>query len=145
MSGRTPQSLRWADVAEGDTLPGLRFDVTYTTLALDVAGTRDPYPIHHDPEFARSNGVESIFLNTMWYQGLSGRFVTRWAGPDAFLRRLKVDMKANNCPGDTVTVRGTVTKKYVDEAGHHVVDLDIRMDNQRGTDAVIVATTVELS
>ena len=42
--------LDWTDVKEGQQLPPLVFPVSYTTLALDVAGTRDFYPIHHDPE-----------------------------------------------------------------------------------------------
>jgi acyl dehydratase len=136
-------SLTWSDVAEGDALPTIEFAVSYTTLALDVAGTRDPYPIHHDPDFAHANGVEKIFLNTMWYQGMAGRLVGQWGGPDAFLRNLKVDMRANTGPGDDLTVRGSVTRRYVDN-DRHLVDVDIRMDNQKQTDAVIVAATVEL-
>ena len=134
----------WTEVAEGQQLPPLIFPVTYTTLALDVAGTRDFYPIHHDPDFARANGVRNIFLNTMWYQGLVGRFVTEWGGPESFLRRLKVEMKANGCPGDTLTVRGTVLAASRDDAGRKLVDIDVRIDNQDQPDAVIAKLTLEL-
>ena len=134
----------WDDVAEGQQLPALTFDVTYTTLAMDVSGTRDIYPIHHDPDFATSNGVSNIFLNTMWYQGLVGRFVTDWGGIDSFLRKLKIEMKINGCPGDTLRVTGTVVRKFEDEAGRKLVDLDVRIANGDKPDAVISAATVEL-
>lgn len=138
-------SVEWAQVAEGRQLPPLTFEVSYTTLAKDVAGTRDVYPIHHDPDFAKANGVRNIFLNTMWYQGLVGRFVTEWGGPESFLRRLRVEMKANGCPGDVLTVRGTVLRKLEDAAGRSLVELDVRIDNQLQPDAVIAAVTLELA
>jgi acyl dehydratase len=135
----------WTEVEVGQRLPPLTFPISYTTLALDVAGTRDFYPIHHDPDFAKGNGVQNIFLNTMWYQGLIGRFVTEWGGPESFLRKLKVQMKANGCPGDTLTVRGAVLSTSRDDQGRKLVDIDIRIDNQRKADAVIATLTLELA
>ena len=81
-----------------------------TTQVMDASGTRDLYPIHHDREFAKANGARDIFLNTMWYQGLLGRFVNEWGGPESFIRKLSFDMRATNCPGDLLTVHGTVTR-----------------------------------
>ena len=137
------QSLRWEDVEEGQELPELVFPVTVTTLAKDVAGTRDIYPIHHDREFAAANGARDIFLNTMWYQGLLGRYATDWGGVESFPRKLGFDMRGTNCPGDTLTVRGTVTDKY-EADGQKLVDLDIRIDNQLQKDSVTAKVTLEL-
>lgn len=139
----TAAGVRWEDVHKGMALPELRFEVTVTTLAKDVAGTRDIYPIHHDPAFAKANGARDIFLNTMWYQGLLGRYATDWAGPEAFLRKLGFDMRGTNCPGDVLTVHGTVTdKREVD--GEKLVDLDVRIDNQVHADSVVARMTVSL-
>jgi hypothetical protein len=81
----------------------------------------------------------------MWYQGIVGRFVTEWAGPESFLRKLSVSMKANNCPGDTLTLRGVVVGTSQDAHGRTIADLDVRIDNQLGPDAVIAAVSVELA
>ncbi|GAA1267520.1 MaoC/PaaZ C-terminal domain-containing protein [Pseudonocardia aurantiaca] len=137
-------AARWADVQELTKLPPLTFEVTLSTLAKDVAGTRDIYPIHHDAGFARRNGARDIFLNTMWYQGLLGRYVTDWAGPDSFLRKLGFDMRGTNCPGDTLTVHGTVERKYA-EGDRKLVDLTVHIDNQVQQDSVIARMTVELA
>jgi len=138
------KGIAWADVREGQDLPPLTFPVTYRTLAMDVAGTRDIYPIHHDPVFARNNGARGIFLNTMWYQGLIGRFINQWGGPESFLRKLGISMKAHGCPGDVLTVHGTVTRVYPGEGGLGLVDIAVRIDNQTQTGAVIASVTVEL-
>jgi len=137
------ENTTWDSVEESQQLPELVFPVTDTTLAKDVAGTRDIYPIHHDREFAKANGARDIFLNTMWYQGLLGRFATDWGGPESFPRKLGFDMRGTNCPGDTLTVRGTVTRKYEDD-GMELVDLDVRISNQLQDDTVVAKLTLEL-
>lgn len=139
----------WAEVTQGEALPPLAFPVSYGTLAKDVAGTRDPYPIHHDPDFAKGNGARDIFLNTMWYQGLVGRFVNEWGGPQSFVRKLGLSMRAHGCPGDVLTCHGTVTALRAGENGLGLVDIEVRIDNQ-GKDgelregAVLATVTLEL-
>ncbi len=134
----------WDTVFEGASMQPLEFGpITMTTQVMDASGTRDLYPIHHDREFAKANGARDIFLNTMWYQGLLGRFVNEWGGPESFIRKLSFDMRATNCPGDLLTVHGTVTKKYEQE-GQKLVDLDVRIDNQLQPDTVTARITLEL-
>ena len=134
----------WDRVDVGLVLATLDFRVTYTTMVLDVAGTRDLYPPHHDPDAARAHGAKTIFLTTMWFQGLVGRFVSDWAGPNSFLRRLGIEMLANCGPGDTLTVSGRVTARRIDERQQRVVDLDIGIAKQDGVAAVRASATVEL-
>jgi acyl dehydratase len=136
--------VAWSDVNENQELPPLTFEVTLATLAKDVAGTRDIYPIHHDPEFARANGARDIFLNTMWYQGFLGRYVTDWGGSNSFVRKLGFDMRGTCCPGDTLTVHGTVlgTTEMDDKK---LVDLDVRIDTQHQSDAITAKLTLELT
>lgn len=134
---------RWDDVREGDQLQPVVFPISMRTLMIDVAGTRDLYPIHHDREFGRSNGARDIFVNTMFYEGLFGRLATDWAGPEAFLRKLRFAMKSPNCLGDTITSRGWVAAKH-EQDGQKLLDLEIHLDNQLGADATIAHLTIEL-
>lgn len=134
---------RWSDVREGDELPSVTMEITLRRLMIDVAGTRDLYPIHHDREFAKANGARDIFVNTMFYEALFGRIATDWAGPDAFLRRLRFSMLAPNCLGDTIRSRGWVAGTHEDAAGRYA-DLEIHLDNQLGDDATVAHLTVEL-
>ena len=139
----TTTTPAWDDLAEGTELPPLPFEVTLTTLAKDVAGTRDIYPIHHDPGFAKNKGARDIFLNTMWYQGLLGRYVTDWAGAESFVRKLGFDMRGTNGPGDSLTVRGTVLRTH-ERDGMKLVDLEVHIDNQLQAGTVVAQITVEV-
>lgn len=137
-------TLKWDSVNEGDQMTSLSFGpLTLRHLIIDAAGTRDLYPIHHDREFAKKNGARDIFINTMMYEGLFGRIVTDWAGPEAFLRKLRFSMRQPNCHGDTITSRGWVVKKY-EENGEKLVDVEVHLDNQLGADATIANMTVQL-
>lgn len=131
-------------VHPGQQLPPLAVEVTRTTLAKLVAGTRDLYPIHHDREFARAAGARDTFVNTMWYQGLLGRYATDWGGPNSFVRKLSFEMRAVNCPGDTLNVHGRVLR-LASADGATLVDLDIRIDNQHQRDSVTAQLTLELA
>ncbi|MGD9932340.1 MAG: MaoC/PaaZ C-terminal domain-containing protein [Dehalococcoidia bacterium] len=133
----------WDDVREGDEVTSVTFPISLRTLMIDVAGTRDLYPIHHDREFAKTNGARDIFVNTMFYEGLFGRIATDWAGPEAFLRKLRFAMKGPNCLGDTMVSRGWVTKKY-EQDGQKLLELEIHLDNQIEKDATVANLTLEL-
>lgn len=134
---------RWDEVTEGEHLPSIEFPVTMRALMIDVAGTRDLYPIHHDRDFAKGNGARDIFLNTMFYEGLFGRLATDWAGPEAFLRKLRFSMNGPNCLGDTILSRGRVIRKY-EQDGDKLVDLEIHLDNEVEKDATVAHLTLEL-
>lgn len=137
-------TLPWSTISKGLELEPKAFEVTYSTLARHVVGTRDLLRMHHDPPFAKQVGAPNIFLNTMWYQGFIGRFITNWAGYEAFLRKLTIKMRVHGCPGDTLTIHGTVTD-CTEADDNLLVDLDIRIDNGGETGAVIATARVELT
>jgi acyl dehydratase len=136
-------TLDWNSINDGEQITSITFPISLRTLMIDVAGTRDLYPIHHDREFAKKAGVRDIFVNTMFYEALFGRIVTDWAGPEAFLSKLRFAMKSPNCLGDTITSRGWVSRKY-EEDGRKLLDLEIHLDNQLQPDATVANVTVEI-
>ena len=133
----------WASVADGEKLDTLTVRVTLRKLIIDVAGTRDLYPIHHDRDFAKANGARDIFVNTMFYEALFGRIATDWAGPEAFLRKVAFTMRSPNCLGDTLTSRAWVLQKY-EASGEKLVDLEVRLDNQLENDVTVANLSVQL-
>ena len=50
-------------------------------------------------------------MNILTTNGLVGRYVTDWAGPNALLKSVSIRLGAPNYPGDTMTITGAVTKK----------------------------------
>lgn len=140
---RARKAVYWEEVAEGQGIPPISLELTIKRCIVAVAGTRDFYDVHHNQEFARASGVKDIFVNTMFNQGLAGRFMTDWTGPEGEIRKLSIAMRESTYPGDTATVTGKVLKKYVNERGEHLVDIDILISNPRGP-AVVATGTMAL-
>jgi hypothetical protein len=111
-------SLLLHEVAKGDELPELRYDVSATTVVLGALAARDWRPMHHDHDFAvNRNGTRDIFLNTPNQAAWFERFLTDWSGPKGRLGRMKFRMKGSVFPGDTMVLSGVVEDVTTDAAG----------------------------
>jgi hypothetical protein len=121
----------WEDVSEGDTVPGFSHKINWTRICMQVSGSQDFYPVHHDPQFARDAGHEEMFINTGWYQANFGRIATSFAGDEGWVRKFRMEMRRMNQLGDVSTWGGKVSRKYVSDEGDHCVDLDLFVENDR--------------
>lgn len=133
-------SLAWDDVLEGEILPAVTLDVTYRHLIHHVGAGRDYMPGHHDPAYARAQGVEGIFANTLFHQSFVDRVMTDWAGPAAFIARRKVAMRGPIQAGDALVGEGKVVGLRRGVEGRGAVDLDITLRNQKGVCCVASGT-----
>ena len=133
----------WEDVAEGETLDGFTLSLTMTRMVLQVSGSQDFYPVHHDAGFARDGGHADIFVNTGFIRAALCRLVTDWAGDAGFLKRLAFQMRRPHLRGDTIAVRGRVTRKRRDGTSG-AVDLDVWIENPRDGIATPGSATVYL-
>lgn len=121
-----PYSYRrpWQEIEVGAVLPVVELPITYGMIAGHPAGTRDWFPGHHNPEYARGQGQENIYANTMFFQGFLERVVLEWAGPTWYVRSRSLRMFSSVYPGDTLVSTATVTDKSTQD-GLHVVELDV--------------------
>ncbi|MET9376284.1 MaoC family dehydratase [Streptomyces sp. NPDC003035] len=93
----------------GDELPSLTIPITRTLIVAGAVASRDYQDVHHDAELARAKGSPDIFMNILTTNGLVGRYITDHFGPGAVLRKVAIRLGAPNYPGDTMTLKGTVT------------------------------------
>ena len=115
-----PTETRCFDaVAVGDALPALSIPITVTLVVGGALASRDFTPVHHDRAAAQAQGMSDVFMNILTTNGLVGRYVTDWAGPDAVLRNVAIKLGAPNLPGDTMKLSGSVKSK--DPATREVV------------------------
>jgi acyl dehydratase len=103
-------SLSFADIEVGTSLPPLDIPLTRTLIVATAIASRDYQDVHHDPGLAVERGSKDIFMNILTTNGLVGRFITDWAGPDAVLKKVAIRLGAPNYPGDTMTLTGSVTE-----------------------------------
>lgn len=102
-------SLDWNEIGVGDELPPLVIEVTATLIAAGAIATRDFMPVHHDRDYANTQGAPDIFMNILSDTGYCSRFLTDWAGPNAMVRRLAIRLGVPVFPGHTLTYTGAVT------------------------------------
>ena len=72
-----------------------------------------------------------------------GQFMTDWAGPLGTLRRLSCQYRGMDFPGQPITAKGTVGRKY-QEAGQFLVDCTIWLENPDGQNTTPGSATVAL-
>ena len=86
---------------------------------------------HHRESMAKDVGVPGAYdygpQRSSWVCSL----ITNWMGDNAFLKRLRSEMRGFNIMGDTQWIKGKVSKKYTKD-GYALVDIDICGENQYG-------------
>ncbi|HEY7440286.1 MAG TPA: hypothetical protein VIC35_12905 [Acidimicrobiia bacterium] len=124
-----PASRTIAAAEQGGSLPELVYDVTATTIVLGALAARDWRPMHHDYDFAvHRNGTDNIFMNTPNQAAWFERYLTDWSGPKGRLGRMKFRMAGSVFPGDTMTMRGTITDIATDQTGCSWVTVAVRLE-----------------
>ena len=117
---------RFGSVAIGEKLPPLKIDITSGLIIGGAIASRDFTPVHHDKAAAQAGGLPDIFMNILTSNGLIGRYVTDWAGPDCTIKRIDVKRGAPNLPGFIMTITAEVNARD-DAAG--TVDIAYSGDN----------------
>jgi acyl dehydratase len=92
-------------------LPDIVIPITPTLCAQITAATRDYFPGHHDPGFARGQGVAGAYPNTGFYCGLADAVAVSWAGHQAHVVARALRMVRPAPVGETLHTRGTVLER----------------------------------
>lgn len=99
-------------------------DLTRTQIVQYAAASGDFMPMHHDEEFARGRGWETVFAHGMLTMGLSGRVLEDLVRVDQVLR-FSARMLAVVWPGDTLYAEAEVIGIDGD-----VAEIHLRTTNQ---------------
>ena len=123
-----PEQVYWDDVTEGMDLPPLVQHPTTRQLVEYAGASGDYYQIHYDKDFAQGTGLDTVIIHGALKNAFLGQLVTQWMGPLGVLKRLGCQYRGMDTPGNPITARGSVTRKYR-ENGDHLVDCDIWLEN----------------
>lgn len=97
-----------AELAPGAELPEATAPVTATTVVAGALATRDFHPVHHDLDYARRTGSESIILSIMTSLGLVERAVYGWLGDSSRMAAARLKLGSPCHPGDVLRFAGRV-------------------------------------
>jgi acyl dehydratase len=136
------QKLFFDDVKEGDAAPEFSHELTRTDLVQYAGASGDFNPMHSDEVAAKGAGLPSVFGHGMFTMGILGKALTDYVGVGN-LKRYQVRFTKQTWPGEKLTTKVTVAKKY-DEDGEHRVDLECEVVNQDGEAKVSGVATAAL-
>ncbi len=129
------KKLYFEDVQAGDELPLFTVENLTRTDFVKYAGSSGDFnPIHHDQTFAEASGNPTVFAMGMLNAGILSRLVADYAGLEN-LRKYRVRFATRVWPGDSVTCKGKVTKKTV-ENGEKIIEGEVTALNQKGEVAI---------
>ena len=135
--------LSWEDVEEGTEVSPLEKHPTTQQLVMYAGASGDFYQIHYDNDFAKNNGLPGVIIHGALKNAFLGQLMTDWIGEGGTLRKLSCQYRGMDVPGDTLTCKGTVTRKY-QEGGQNLVDCDIWLENEKGEKTTPGSATVAL-
>lgn len=125
------QSLRADAIQVGDAITPMQIDLTHTIITATAIASMDFMPVHHDKDFALSQFAPDIFLNILSSNGFVSRFLTDWAGPEAWVKKIDIKLGVPAVPHQALRFSGAVLAKQVvgDEC---VIDVSVRASNDLG-------------
>ena len=124
------EQLYYQDVSVGREVAPLVKEPTAKQLVMWAGAVGDYMPIHYDKDFALSRGLSGIIVHGQLVGAFLGQLVTDWIGEGGILKKLSCSYKGMNYPGEALTCRGKVTRKYVED-GQHYVECSLWAENPK--------------
>ena len=125
------KQISYSDINVGDGVTPLVKKPTTKQLVVWAGAVGDYTPIHYDKDFALSRGLSGVIVQGQLVGAFLGQMLTDWIGEKGALKKLNCSYKGMNYPGETLTCKGEVTKKY-DKDGEHFIECKIWAENPKG-------------
>jgi hypothetical protein len=99
--------------------------------------------LHWDPVWAQAIGNPMAYDYGVMRENYLYHYLTDWCGDDGVVLKQHDEVRKFNYMGDTQVIHGEVTDKRQEE-GAFVVDVKLRMVNQRDEETVRATATISL-
>ncbi len=103
-----------------------------------------PERVHWEEEFAHMVGAPGAYDYGPERCSWLTHHMTNWIGDDGFLRKAACKIRRHNPAGDTLFIKGKVTRKFVAEDGAHCVEVAQEAVNQDGELSVLGSAVAAL-
>lgn len=137
------KQLFYNDVNVGDEVTPLVKEPTKKQLVVWAGAVGDYTPIHYDKDFALERGLSGVIVHGQLSGAFLGQMLTDWIGEKGELRKLSCSYKGMSYPGEKLTCKGEVTRKY-EQNREHFVDCKVWAENPKGEKTVSGRAVVTL-
>ena len=131
-----PEQLYYEDIAIGDEITPLVKQPTTRQLVMWAGASGDYNPIHYDKDFAQSQGLPGVIVQGQLVGCFLGQLITNWIGEAGVVHSFSCSYRGMNFPGEVLTCRGKVIKKYIEDDRHYV-ECDIWVEKPKGEKTVL--------
>ena len=100
--------------------------------------------LHWDSQWAKAIGNPMAYDYGVMRQCWFYHHVSDWSGDDAIIVSMDDSIRKFNYMGDVQFLSGEIVDKRIEPSGQHVVDIQLRMVNQRDTETAFGKATVAL-
>jgi len=118
-------SLKASSINVGDALPQVDIELTHTIVASTAIASMDFMPVHHDKDYALAQFAPDAFLNILSSNGFVSKFLTDWAGPECWVKKIAVKLGVPATPHKTLSFTGTVMNK-TEQGDEVVIDVSVQ-------------------
>jgi acyl dehydratase len=125
----------------GDAIQPLDVALTATMIVAGALASRDFMPVHHDKDFAVSQGAPDIFMNILTTNGYIARFLNDWTGPGARVGNIRIRLGVPAVPGQILRFRGEILRLEKCDSGSEV-EVSVQVKNELGDHATGTAMVV---
>lgn len=134
----------YEDVEVGTEVPPLVKHPTTRQLVKWAGASGDYYEIHYDKDFAQSQGgLPGLIVHGWLTASFLAQLVTDWMGEEATLKKFGCSYRGMHVPGEDITLKGKIAKKYEQE-GKFCVELEVWAENTKGERTIPGTATVYL-
>tara|TARA_B100001750_G_C15465570_1_gene576839 strand:- start:833 stop:1261 length:429 start_codon:yes stop_codon:yes gene_type:complete len=115
----------------GQELPVLEKHPSTRQLVKYAGASGDFYEIHYDLEFARTTGLEGVIIHGALKNAFLAQVVTDWMGSAGRLKKLSVQYRGMDIPGDLLKIKGEIAEKWHAD-GENLVRCTLSLENGDG-------------
>jgi len=131
------------DVCQGDEVTGLSKRPTTKQLVMWAGASGDYNPIHYDKDYALERGLPGVIVPGQLAGCFLIQMLTDWMGDKGSLKQVSLSYKGMNIPGEDITCRGTIARKYIED-GCNLLSLKIWAENPRGEKTLTGSAVLKL-
>lgn len=125
------EQIYWENVTEGQELPSIKKIPTTKQLVKFAGASGEFSQIHYDKDFAQKSGLPGVIVHGWLTFSIVGQVITNWMGLKGKLKKIGMSYRGMLFPGEEITCRASVTKKYTQDH-EHLIDLEIWAENPKG-------------
>jgi hydroxyacyl-ACP dehydratase HTD2-like protein with hotdog domain len=137
----TRQQIYFEDIEIDDDLPTMVKTPTRAQLFMYSAISWNVHRIHYDEAYAKTEDHPTVLVHGPLQGSFLGQYMTDWVSPGGTLKKIAYSNRGLALPDEPYVVKGCVTGKRIED-GQHLVDCDLRGENNAGEIAAVGSATV---